>query len=248
MVRYLFDSLPDCRRQRPWAPTFPNGINWNNIPQQWRIYPDGVIFDAIEGTNPIKVFEVFFDYGMSADHNLERAISPLACAIQYSNYEFAEFLLQKGANPNGLYMRGEDTFLSCAACSSTPDMLNLLVQHGARLRGSQALRQAAQCCRVNNAKRLLELGVDINEVFTRYDYSSIPSRKVNCGCALHFAIKGRQLHKPITDSPTEMVRFLLEQGAQADILDGDGKTPLQVARKARKRDIIQVFQEYGVIK
>lgn len=136
MVRYLFDSLPECRHRRPWT---PNGINWNDPPQQWKISEDGIIFAAIEGTNRIKVFEVFFDYGMSADHNLERAISPLACAIQYSNYEFAKFLLQKGANPNGLYMRGEDTFLSCAACSSTPDMLNLLVQYCARLRGSQAL-------------------------------------------------------------------------------------------------------------
>jgi len=37
-----------------------------------RISEDGIIFAAIGGTNPIKVFEVFFDYGMSADHNLER--------------------------------------------------------------------------------------------------------------------------------------------------------------------------------
>jgi ankyrin repeat protein len=246
VVRYLFDTLPECRHQNPWTPTLPNGINWVEIPQQWSIYEDGVIFAAIEGTNPIKVFEVFFDYGMSADYNLERAISPLACAIS-SNYEFAKFLLQKGANPNGRYILEEDTFLGCAASSPTPDMLNLLVQHGARLQGSHALREATQYRRINNTKRLLELGTDINEVFTRpvYDPSN-PLREVIWGCALHFAIKGGQLNKPITDSPTEMVRFLLEQGAQADTLDGDGKTPLQVAKLAKKRDIIQVFHEYGI--
>jgi hypothetical protein len=245
VVRHLFDSLPECRHRKPWTPALPDGINWGDIPQQWSICEDGVIFAAIEGTNAIKVFEVFFDYGMSADHILDHATSPLACAIS-SQYEFAKFLLLKGANPNGRYNL-KDTFLGRAASNPTPDMLNLLVQHGARLQGSHALREAAQYRRINNMKRLLELGVDINEVFTRpvYDPSN-PLREVVWGCALHFAIKGGPLNKPVTDSPTEMVRFLLEQGAQADTLDGDGKTPLQVAKQARKRDIMQVFQEYEI--
>jgi hypothetical protein len=73
VVRYLFDSLPEFRHQQPWTPALPNGINWNDVPQQWRIYEDEVILAAIGGTNPIKVFEVFFDYGMSVDYNLELA-------------------------------------------------------------------------------------------------------------------------------------------------------------------------------
>ncbi|KAH8648737.1 hypothetical protein BGZ60DRAFT_437537 [Tricladium varicosporioides] len=131
-VRYLFDSLPECRHRSPWAPNLPNGITWDDIPQQWSIGEDGVTFAAIDGTNPVKVFEVFFDYGMSVDHDLGRAISPLACAIS-SRYELAKFLLQKGANPNGRYISEEDTFLGRAASNPTPDMLNLLFQYGARL-------------------------------------------------------------------------------------------------------------------
>ncbi|KAH8656102.1 ankyrin repeat-containing domain protein [Tricladium varicosporioides] len=158
---------------------------------------------------------------MSVDYNLELAISPLACAIS-SHYESAEFLLRKGANPNGCYIFEKDTFLGRAAANPTSDMLNLLVQYGARLQGSHALRQAAQYRRIGNMKRLLELGVDINEIFTRLG------------------------SRPTTDSPTEMVRFPLEHGAQTNALEGDGNTPLQVAKQAGRRDIIQVFREFGI--
>ena len=246
VIRYLFDTIPECRHRNPWTPRLPEGVSWNSVPRKWRIYEDGVIISAIEGTDPIKVFEVFFKYGMSANHNLDRAISPLAFAIGQEN-DFAHFLLQNGANPNGRYIFEKDTFLGAAARRPTPDMLNLLVQFGARLQGSHALRQAAQYRRICNARRLLELGADVNEVFTRpvYDPPNIQQEAI-WGYALHFAIKGGELCVPVQDSPAEMVQFLLEHGAGTDFLDEDGKTPLQVARATRKRDVIQVFKEHGI--
>jgi ankyrin repeat protein len=63
---------------------------------------------------------VFFDYGMSVNHDLERAISLLACAIGYNKFEFAKFLLRMGANPNGRYTSERDTFLGAAARGKTP--------------------------------------------------------------------------------------------------------------------------------
>jgi ankyrin repeat protein len=221
-------------------------MTWNSVPRKWRIYEDGVILDAIEGKDPIKIFEVFFDYGMSANYNLDRAISPLARAIG-RKIDFAHFLLRKGANPNGRYIFEKDTFLGAAAIQPALDMLNLLIQFGARLQGSHALRQAAQYRRICNARRLLELGADVNEVFTRPDYDRpYVERETIWGCALHFAIKGGELNVPVQDSPAEMVQFLLDHGARTDILDGDGKTPLQVAQVTRQRDVIQVFRKHSI--
>ncbi|KAN0098923.1 ankyrin repeat protein [Hyaloscypha variabilis] len=246
VVRYLFVTLPECRHRKPWTPRLPEGVTWNSVPRKWRIYEDGVIIDAIEGKHPIKVFEVFFDYGMSANYNLDRAISPLARVIG-RKIDFTRFLLQKGANPNGRYIFEKDTFLGAAARLPTPDMLNLLIQFGARLQGSHALRQAAQFRQICNARRLLELGADVNEVFTRpvYDTPYVEQEAI-WGCALHFAIKGGELNVPIQDSPAEMVQFLLDNGARTDILDGDGKTPLQIAQVTRQRDVIQVFRKHSI--
>lgn len=94
VLHHLFDSLPECRHRRPWLPNLPDRVNWDEVPQKWEPELDGVAAHAaIEGADPIKLFEVFFDYGMSVKHHLERAISLLACAIGYNKFEFAKFLL-----------------------------------------------------------------------------------------------------------------------------------------------------------
>lgn len=250
VVRYLFDTLLECRLRKPWSPAIPEGINsWNDIPRKWRIGEDFVIFNAIEGTDPIAIFQVFFDYGMSPNYNLERMISPLALAIP-NRLELAKFLLEKGANPNGHYTFVEETFLCAAARAQKPDMIDLFIKHGARIQGSNALQDAAAYRRICNAERLLELGANINEVFKKTEHAPISepnvySRDIVLGSALHCAVKGGTLNFPVTDSPADMVRFLLERGARTDIVDGNGKTALQVARRAGMRDVIKVFEEYA---
>jgi len=179
------------------------------------------------------------DYGMEVDYDLAQAISPLACAISRRMVDFSRFLLDKGANPNGRYTFAPDTFLGAAARHMNPDLLNLLIEHGALLQGSQALRQAAEYRRICNAQRLLELGVDVDEVFTRPEDEP-------WGCALHFAINGGQLNIPVTDSPVEMIKFLLQHGAQVDIRDGDGKTPLELAQEAGETELVQLFMQNGL--
>jgi hypothetical protein len=43
------------------------------------------------------------------------------------------------------------------------------------------------------------------------------------------------------DSPAEIVRFLLEKGAETNVLDDEGKTPLEVAKEA---DIVRVLEDH----
>ena len=66
------------------------------------------------------------------------------------------------------------------------------------------------------------------------------------GSAFHAAINGGSLTEPVTDSPAEMVQFLLKHGAKPGILDRKGKTPLQVARRRKKQDIIALFEKHGM--
>ena len=251
-IRVVFDSLPKYseRPRYPWDPDFPPGVFLAQIPEKWTVYEFMVIFSALEGSDPLAVFKLFFEYGMKADHNLERAINPTACAIANGDLELVKFFLSKGANPNGRYIQPEDTYLGAAASLPQLDMLRLLIEHGSKLEGSQALRQAVQNGRIDNAKLLLSQGVDVNEVYTRFDY--IEDKEQAWGYALHWAIIRtpkcwRQAwQKPASKADT--VDFLLSRGANPKLLDGEGETPLQLAVAADEGEVIEVFREYGVEK
>ena len=140
IVRYLFSKHPDCRKRKPWEAGLPDGMCWNDMPAKWSVVDDYAVYAAIQGSDPINVFQVFLDFGISVDYHLDRGVSPLAIAL-FISFELASFLLQKGANPNGRYS-SEESFLGSAARRTTPELLNLLLQHGARVSFDLIIREA----------------------------------------------------------------------------------------------------------
>ena len=245
-LRQIFSSLPasDQRRGRPWDPELPPGIYSPKVPEEWPIYEHSVIHSALEGSDAISVFKVFFDYGMKADINLERAINPTACAVARNNVALVRLLLEHGAKSTGHCLQAEDTYLGAAARQDGSEMLQLLIQHGANLEGSQALRQAVQSGKLANAQMLLDLGADVNEEYTKW---SIDTRKDEIwGRPLHFAIKGTPLNvRGRSASKEETVRWLLARGAKTDVLDEEGKTPLQFAIEREEEGVVKALKEHG---
>jgi benzoyl-CoA reductase/2-hydroxyglutaryl-CoA dehydratase subunit BcrC/BadD/HgdB len=57
----------------------------------------------------------------------------------------------------------------------------------------------------------------------------------NCNTALHLAIKRNEL---------EVVNFLLKQGADTAIENGDGKTPLNLAEECNNIEIIDALKSF----
>ena len=98
---------------------------------------------------------------------------------------------------------------------------------------------------MHNAKILLELGADVNERFTRYNY--VEDKNETLGYPLHWAVIGQevQFHKRQA-SEAETVRFVLSQGAKADVLDGAGKNPFQLAVEKSDHSIVDTFREHRV--
>ena len=93
---------------------------------------------------PLDIFIFFFEYGMRPNHSLERAGVLIGLAIEMNKVNLVEFLIQQGGNPTGYYgIFREDTYIGAAARRPSSDMLNLLIESGSKLEGSQALRQAA---------------------------------------------------------------------------------------------------------
>ncbi|KAG8526630.1 uncharacterized protein KY384_008831 [Bacidia gigantensis] len=244
-VRAIWSLLPPENHQpphHPWNPRIPPGVYFNSIPRQWRIYEDGIIHEALMAEEPLEVFKFFFEHGMKPDHNLDRAINIMAQAISHNHVNLARFLLEQGAKPTGRYIQPEDTYLGEAARKPSSDMLKLLLQHGARLEGSQALRQAAEAGQLRNAGILLESGADVNEVFTRYDW--VKGEDQVMGCALHFAVKDSELICERQVSKVEMIQFLLSRGARLDVVDGEGLTPRQIAANMGEAAILEVLRQH----
>ena len=246
-VRLLFDLIPHESRRpgKPWDPYIPDGVTSDQIDRKWRLYEDGVTYSALEGSDPIKVFHVLLDSGMTPEYNLDRAVSPFAGAVARNSVGLAAFFLSRGAKPNGCYGSETDTYLGAAARRSSSDMLNLLIKHGAKVEKSQALRQAVQYGQVRNAEILLGLGADVNEVYTKMNHST---GKDEWASPLHFAIKGGPLHLDRQSPKPEVVRFLLAHRANPDVRDSEGRTPFELAVENHEEDIGGVFKEHGVNK
>ncbi|MCJ1402266.1 hypothetical protein MMC11_005486 [Xylographa trunciseda] len=223
-LEYLFTRVPTTSASKPFPdpPAYTMGL-----PSDWQTEPYLSIVAAVE-TNEPSVFQVLLDHGVTVDARLERAITPLAVAVAMELEPMTTFLLSKGANPNRHYSFDKDTLLGRAAGARSLGIMEALLAHGARVEGSHALRQAATQGRIENARRLLEAGADINEVFTKTEYG--PSREARWGSALHFALKGRQV---------AFVRFLIENGADVEARDEDGMTATEIARKEGLSDAVR---------
>ena len=244
-IQILFENLPQCQISQPWKPAHfeSNSLNdGKDIAKYWSISEDGPIHAALEGSDPISVLQVFFDAGMSVDYDLDKAGNLMTVAIfSLESVNLTKFLLERGASPNGYHLY--QTFVAKAAAEPTPELLNLLISHGAALDG-YPLRSAAEHRRVSNAEALLNYGADINEAFAEMDFLADPPRQILQGTALHSAITGGWRDLPATDSTADMIRFLLGHGAKPDILNVDGKTAFQLAQG--HDDVLAVFADCGV--
>lgn len=222
-LEYLFTRVPASSATKP----FPDTSACNTgLPAAWQTEPYLSIVAAVE-TNDLSIFQSLLDQGVKVDANLERAITPLAVAVAMELEQITTFLLSKGADPNRHYSFEKDTLLGRAAGGQSLGILEALLRYGANVEGSQALRQAAEQGRIENARRLLDAGADVNEVFTRTEYG--PTREVRWGSALHFALRKRQV---------PFVKFLIEKGADLEARDGNGKTAKVVAQEVGLSDVV----------
>ncbi|GAM91131.1 hypothetical protein ANO11243_091780 [Dothideomycetidae sp. 11243] len=204
ILRFFFDEIPACRDA-------PGGERWNpctnhmhsqDIPSQWR-------FDNWHNMLPIvaatsgepQVFQTLLDYGMSVQAAPERFTSPFEFALAHHDFVISEFLLSRGAS---IYGNGEplgDSSLHNAARRGDTDALQFLLDHGAKIHGTNALEGAAKSGCVPTAELLLDAGADIDETFV--PIYCFPDDESDGICsALHTAIKWDQL---------DFVRFLLRQ-------------------------------------
>ncbi|KAG5987907.1 hypothetical protein E4U43_004910 [Claviceps pusilla] len=207
IMRYLMTNMPDCinARQR-WSPKLP--YPREQLPQQWKDAADWeiVVERAVESSH-IPVVQLLLDQGMEVDYVLDRVGTILYLAIVGQDAAMARFLLDKGADPNEACFPTLQSYLSLAAERPSCDVLVELLDHGAKIPGSQALLAAAKAGNIATAEVLLARGADVNEVVLW----NLGDEPLNLGTALHSAAE---------HGKTDMVAFLLKHGARTDLKNG----------------------------
>eukprot|EP00002_Diphylleia_rotans_P014085 TRINITY_DN2741_c0_g1_i1.p1 TRINITY_DN2741_c0_g1~~TRINITY_DN2741_c0_g1_i1.p1 ORF type:complete len:840 (+),score=152.61 TRINITY_DN2741_c0_g1_i1:47-2566(+) len=165
--------------------------------------------------------------------------NPLHICCDYGFSDIAEYLLEKGADPN----REEEymnTPLLIASNKGHPNVVEVLLKRGANpkykgLFGHAALLLSAEMGYLDIVKLLIQFGADVN-VQDADGYS-----------ALHYAAMRRH---------DEVAIFLIDQGANVWLQNLDGKIPFQLAsdkvadyitEKAGKADFEREQQSYSSI-
>lgn len=139
-----------------------------------------------------------------------------------------KLLLQNAADPNRISGWGFTALHHAARRDNALGIFELLLNHGGDptipSQASASIDAAEKSTVFIAARRgrgdLLDLGVDIEELFAEGDgYWSV-------------AKNSRALHVAAWRGRHTTVKFLLERGAQVNVTDGEGRTPLALAVKA----------------
>ena len=163
--------------------------------------------------------------------NLDRLGTFLILSIKRNSADEVRTLISHGANPNlGLYAHLYSPLASASEYAASLDVVNTLLDAGAIVQGSDALHVAAMKGRVDILQRLLDSGVDVNEV--GFEYCAVERFAAVAGTGLHFAVDG---------GSEEAVRLLLERGADRQLKDAQGNTALERARGKNCEGIIALL-------
>ncbi len=163
--------------------------------------------------------------GRFVENQLSTGCTPLFRATQGNDMEVVKALLAKGANPN-INTMGLTSFLIAAGVGPGS-------RGGTGLAAAGAVGGAANMALMD---LLLQHGADLNAQITgTQTYSMRVSRAPSSNegfTALHAAVQGGK---------TDMVRYLVEKGANTGLVDADGRKPIDLLNGGGRGVAIQAI-------
>ncbi|MNX51797.1 Ankyrin repeats (3 copies) [compost metagenome] len=156
--------------------------------------------------------------------------TPLLRATQGNHVQAAGALIEAGADVNA-QNRMQDSAYLLAGAQGYREILELTLRHGADLKstnryGGTALIPACERGHVEVVRTLLQAGVDPDHV-NRLGWTGLLEAII--------LSDGGPRHQAI-------VALLIEGGADVNLADGDGRTPLQHARQRGQTGIVQLLE------
>ena len=159
--------------------------------------------------------------------------TPLLLAVQGNHLAAAEALIKAGSNINAQAANMDTPWLLAGALGRT-DMLRLMIPRGPDLSirnrfGGNALIPACERAHVDTVQLLLTTKIDVDHV-----------NNLGWTCLLEIVILGDGGPRHV-----EVARLVLAAGANPNIADKDGVSPLTHANRKRQREIAQLIAGAG---
>lgn len=151
------------------------------------------------------------------------------------NLDMVQFLLSRGADPNSNHTSGMSRALELAAFRSSIPVLDAPLNAGAVLKGRSALPNAAGYRRTDVVAYLLDRGAA---------FSSMSGLSGILLMALERGVENALCEAAWRGQPA-VVKLLLEQGADANVRDINGRSTLELAETEGHESCIGVLNEYA---
>ena len=171
--------------------------------------------------------------GEAVDATNAAGETPLLVAVQRNEIDIAHALMQAGASINAQALNKDTPWLLAGASGRTEiirDMIPRRPDFTIRNRyGGNALIPACERGHVETIKALLTTTIDVNHV-----------NDLGWTCLLEIVILGDGGHDHI-----EAAKLVLAAGADPNLADKDGKTPLDHAVSRGQGEIAQLIKDAG---
>ncbi|KAL6354411.1 hypothetical protein LRP88_11742 [Fusarium phalaenopsidis] len=185
------------------------------------------------------VIKAHLDCGWWIDGYLSSDSEPPLLGRLIHKEECVRGLLELGANPKAMYVDDSYDIPHLAGRAASPAIIQLLREYGVDFKETNALHEAAHRegdLQIDTMTYLLdEIGVPINKLTFPYQWEfSCTWVGCCCGTALHCAVETGNMDK---------VEFLVGRGADPNVKNEDGKSPLDLAKEKGFADAVRVFEE-----
>ena len=179
---------------------------------------------------------VFFleSKAVDVDHYIPWFGDILSNAATADDFEWARLCLEHGADPNKNLVDEHKSILAAVAELASVEMAALLIQYGADVKGSGAIVMAAEEGKLKMVELLLEKGADVDQI--GIEHPTDERYREDMGSALHRAVNGG--HR-------DVVHFLIERGANLNLKDVLGRTPMDLALAKNDEHIAKMLKEAG---
>lgn len=173
--------------------------------------------------------------GASVEVRDEDGRTALVAAAYGNHLQVAELLIEAGADVNVKDETEQSAYLiSTSEVGDDPRLLRLALRNGADVESLDSydgtgLIRAAERGYVEITKELLETDVDVNHINNLEWTALLEAIILGDGGERH----------------TEVVRLLVEAGADVNLADGNGVTPLEHARERDFEEIAGILEDAG---
>jgi ankyrin repeat protein len=177
----------------------------------------------------LDVARLLLDHNPDVHVRDERGYTPLHVAVRNGHLDICRILLERNADVNS-QTHHRSTPLLIASEVGTPDLVQLFLDHNADVHvcdadGDTPLHCATIGGKLEVARLLLKLDIEVN------------SRNNKGLTPLHLASAGYRVRNP------DIVRLLLDHGADAQAQSHGGETASKVARAPNWQEIVQLLTQ-----